>query len=351
MSACGARGIDCLIIADDLTGACDSAVHFAGAGVRVCVPLDPDAAPNDAQVLAWSTESRNIDPVEAACRVRRLGSRLRAQGPRIVYKKIDSTLRGNTGIEIIAALEAFGCDAAIINPAFPAMGRIVHRGSLYVPGDPGFRPVALSEWLRDCGAETCAHVDAGSVAAAIDSGTRFISIDAQCDEHLAALLQEALAIKKRILWVGSAGLASALARHFTIPHAAQPIAASTRGPVLFCIGSDHPVTIEQQRRLAEQSRVAHVVLRIPPDCRGLGQLRPTVSNCQPAALFVCGGDTASLVCSALGVNSIELRREFAPGIPEGILHGGVLDGIPVLTKSGGFGKPDDLLGIAEYFNG
>jgi uncharacterized protein YgbK (DUF1537 family) len=284
------------------------------------------------------------------CRIRQLAGPVRDHGPRIIYKKIDSTLRGNTGIEIVAALEAFSCDAAVINPAYPAMGRIVHRGCLHVPGDAGLRPVALAAWLHACGADTCAHVPAGSIAAAIDSGARFVSVDSGCDGDLAALVQETLAIGKRILWVGSAGLAYALARQLAIGRPTQRVSLSSHGPVLFCIGSDHPVTVEQQRRLGEQRRGAHVVLRIVRDCSGLEPLRHAVSNCQPGALFLCGGDTASLVCGALGVHFIELRREFAPGIPEGILHGGALDGIPVLTKSGGFGKPDDLLRIAEYFH-
>ena len=52
--------------------------------------------------------------------------------------KIDSALRGNTGLEIAAALESFHCDAAIVCPAFPNMHRVVEAGFLRVTDAPEF---------------------------------------------------------------------------------------------------------------------------------------------------------------------------------------------------------------------
>lgn len=336
----------CILIADDLTGACDSAVHFAAGGLRTFVPLAPDAAPGGAQVLAFSTESRGLTPADAACRIRQLAGWLRACQPRILFKKIDSVLRGNSGFEIVAALDAFACDAAVVNPAFPAMGRTVRAGALHSDRDAGFEPIELAGWLRARGAEPCAHVAAGSLASAIEAGARFISLDAVCAEDLAALAAEVLALRRRILWAGSAGLAGALARQLA-PGSSPPESGLRHGPVLFSIGSDHPVTLEQQRRLAEERGLAAFPITAGSS---LDALRQRVAEQRPAALFVSGGDTASLVCAAMGARSIELRREFAPGIPLGILHGGGADGLPILTKSGGFGAPDDLIRIADYFH-
>ncbi len=50
------------------------------------------------------------------------------------FKKIDSTLRGPVGAEIQAAMTAAGASIAIVAPAFPAMGRIVERGTLRTTG-------------------------------------------------------------------------------------------------------------------------------------------------------------------------------------------------------------------------
>jgi D-threonate/D-erythronate kinase len=323
-----AAQLECLLIADDVTGACDSAVQFAAAGLRVFVPLahNPELP---ADVLAFSTDSRDIDPAEASCRIRMLAGMVEAFRPRILYKKIDSILRGNSGVETVAAIEAFGCDTVVVNPAFPAMGRIVRGGCLAVPRDPAFGPIELSRWLHANGAQ---------------SGARIVLSDAVCDEDLTALAAELLASNRRTLWVGSGGLAAALARQLggdRVPPGESPAGC---GPVWFCIGSDHPVTTEQQRRLAERQGV-HVILPVRR-----GQPVRELPDCRPAAIFLCGGDTASAVLAALGARSIELRREFAPGIPQGILHGGDFDGVPLLTKSGAFGEPDDLVRIAEYFH-
>jgi len=312
----------CAVIADDLTGACDSGVQFAAAGLRTTVPLSTSV---DSEVVAYSTDSRDVDLAEAVCRLRRLAGQVKAK---FLFKKIDSTLRGNTTIEILAALDVFGCELAVVNPAFPAMGRIVEKGHLRVTTDPSFRPIDIPAALR---------VAAG---AAFDS--RFTTFDAIEQADLVAKAEAMFADPRKILWVGSAGLASALAR---LVGSGEPfdLPVPRPGPALFCIGSDHPVTVEQVRRLAA-ARPGHVVLRV-----GRGRF-DGVRGIRPSALVLSGGDTASLVCRSIGVESIDLRRELAPGIPAGILHGGALDGIPVVTKSGGFGAPDDLIHIADYFH-
>jgi uncharacterized protein YgbK (DUF1537 family) len=238
---------------------------------------------------------------------------------KVIFKKIDSTLRGNTAVEIVAALDAFGCNVALVNPAYPAMGRLVERGWLYVTTDPSFEPVHLPTWLPD---ERCLCFDA------------FQQED--LDDHVRTVMK----IGRRVLWVGSAGMAAALARYFAKGGPGE-LPVEHPGPVLFCIGSNHPVTLEQERRVIEQRDA--IVLRVE---RGFFEA-PRV---RPSALFLCGGDTAAVACRAFGVRSIDLRRELAPGIPAGIVRGGLYDGLPVVTKSGGFGAPDDLILISDYFH-
>ena len=69
----------------------------------------------------------------------------------------------------------------------------------------------------------------------------------------------------------------------------------------------------------------------------------------PRALVLSGGDTASLVCRALGVRGIQLADEIVPGVPWGYLSGGVFDRALVATKSGGFGAPHALIQVADFF--
>jgi uncharacterized protein YgbK (DUF1537 family) len=75
----------------------------------------------------------------------------------------------------------------------------------------------------------------------------------------------------------------------------------------------------------------------------------SLSGIRVAALFLTGGDTGTLVCNAIGAQSIDLRDEIEPGFPWGILDGGMFHGLPVASKSGGFGEQDALLCCAEFF--
>jgi uncharacterized protein YgbK (DUF1537 family) len=84
------------------------------------------------------------------------------------------------------------------------------------------------------------------------------------------------------------------------------------------------------------------------------QIRRVVASVVGERIGCCvmtGGDTAALVCRALGVRSLRLTEEYAPGLPQGVAVGGVLDGVTVVLKSGGFGSEDVLCGMAERFAG
>jgi uncharacterized protein YgbK (DUF1537 family) len=344
--------LECLLIADDLTGACDAAVHFARRGYRTHVRLDSHCA--ETSVLAISAESRHLSAAELRPVMDELARRLPIAQARILFNKIDSTLRGNVGAEIAAALTAFGCDAAVITPAFPAMGRTVEEGYLRVRDAEA---IDMAARLRSQGLEACAHVQPWAVYAAIQAGARFISVDAACDRDLDTIAAAGLESGRRILWSGSAGLASALAR--TLPcwagrgprSRAVTAAPQPASSVLFCIGSDHPVTVEQQRHLLALGRSEHVVLNLPVRQTSLERVRELVEDAAGAAtaLVLSGGDTASLVCRALGVRRIQLEDEIVPGIPWGYLSGGAFDGWRVATKSGGFGAPHALIQVADFF--
>jgi len=70
--------------------------------------------------------------------------------------------------------------------------------------------------------------------------------------------------------------------------------------------------------------------------------RAAVERERPGGLFLTGGSTARACLLALGVAGLRLEREPLPGIAAGVALGGVWDGRPVITKSGGFGAPDAI---------
>lgn len=131
------------IVADDLTGSGDTAVQFVRAGWPTQLSVGragqalADPAAGRAEVIAVTTHSRPLPGPQAAAVVRDDVAALRAAGVRRLYKKVDSTLRGAFKAEIDAARQAWRDDAiAVVCPAFPATGRTVRDGILYVDGRP-----------------------------------------------------------------------------------------------------------------------------------------------------------------------------------------------------------------------
>jgi uncharacterized protein YgbK (DUF1537 family) len=362
--------LDCLLVADDLTGACDAAVHFAIRGIRPAAVLFARGTKiAGARVLAVSTESRDLPPAEIRRSLAGVAEEFPGDAAARVFKKIDSTLRGNTGLEIAAALESFDCDAAVVCPAFPRMRRVVESGFLRVTGAPEFDPIDVAARRQLQSGLACAATQADGIEASLSAGSRLVSVDAKCDEDLDRIAAAISPMGRQILWAGSAGLASALARRLGEACAGNA-APGRRGAALFCIGSDHNVTMAQQScLLAERpsaifhphdatqavicdalERAQHVILRIARGLVTAEEVCERIAGVPAAALVLSGGDTASVVCRAVGVQWIELYDEIVPGVPRGILHGGDFDGLSVATKSGGFGDRDALIQIADFYS-
>jgi uncharacterized protein YgbK (DUF1537 family) len=127
-------------IADDYTGASDLANTLTRNGLRtvqtIGVPDEPlklDAV--DAVVI--SLKSRSIPAAAAVAAAKSAEAWLRAQGAAHILFKIcstfDSTDAGNIG-PVTSAL----CDGAsvLVTPAFPATGRTVYQGHLFVNAVP-----------------------------------------------------------------------------------------------------------------------------------------------------------------------------------------------------------------------
>jgi D-threonate/D-erythronate kinase len=136
-----------LVIGDDMTGANATGALFARRGLRtVCVaePANLARLAGEFDVLVIDIASRHLPAEEAAQRVR---AAVAASGGEVqlVIKRVDTTLRGNVGAELDAALEqlrkqsAHARVRAIMVPAFPTAGRTTVGGIQLVDG------IALTE--------------------------------------------------------------------------------------------------------------------------------------------------------------------------------------------------------------
>lgn len=129
-----------LVIADDLTGANDTAAQFAKRGISVLVltgATDVSLAANAPyQVVAVNTESRHLAGAQAAEAVSRWVERGLKAGYTHFYKKTDSTLRGNVGGELEAFMKVSGRRILPFIPAAPKLKRTTVGGVQNVDGKP-----------------------------------------------------------------------------------------------------------------------------------------------------------------------------------------------------------------------
>src|SRR5690625_5114788 len=125
------------MIADDLTGANDSGVHLAKDGHQTTVVMDVAAMENEhPEALVIDTDSRLLAPDQAYERVKRAAIYTKKRAAHIVFKKMDSTFRGNVGSELDAMYDVYTPDFVVLAPAFPDNGRTMRDGFYAVHGQP-----------------------------------------------------------------------------------------------------------------------------------------------------------------------------------------------------------------------
>jgi len=254
------------IIADDLTGAMDTGVGFARIGLNTIITFGNEI-PSEAAAVVVSTDSRADSPEMAYRKTEKEAGKLAGL---YVYKKIDSTLRGNIGSELMALVDTLHIEKVIVCPAFPGNKRTVLNGELLVENIP----VNKTHFSRDpfcpvteAHIPTLLHEQAGFRTGSIgleevekgpahiaqqisSSQQRVIVVDAVEQVHLRYIAEALIVGGKSWLPCGSAGLAGELP--FAFGHKARnvrPADPSASGkPVLLVIGSRNDSTARQLRK-------------------------------------------------------------------------------------------------------
>jgi 4-hydroxythreonine-4-phosphate dehydrogenase len=444
------RDLAVAVVADDLSGGADCGVSFAHAGLDVAIQLDRHAAPPGwAQAAVIPTDSRDAGAEESRAAVTEAVAALASRHPALWYKKIDSTLRGHLALELAAAIHGVRPDLTIVAPAFPAHGRTVTGGRGFLNGTPlesaevwqasgRTGPAHLPDLLRAPGGRAgglrvrslglddiragrageflagAASTGAVGSAAGNAAGTASVVVcDAEADDDLAAIVAGGLAAGglaagRRILWVGSAGLA----QHLAGLHAGGRAGVSPPGlpagegdkPVAVVVGSAagaaagqlgylesrpgirvvrvHPATIlpgapagggstGAAHDLAAAGRALGEALAsgqdvalgfVPPGApggllldtaasrvlsRALGELVARYND-QIGGIVATGGDTARAVLGACGITALRPVGEVVTGVPVSIASP---DGRPVVTKAGAFGDDQVLARAVDVLHG
>jgi D-threonate/D-erythronate kinase len=326
------------VLADDLTSAADGAAPFVARGLKARIgrgELPRQAAP----VVAVDSASRSATSSQAAGRVTRLTARL--AGCAVLYKTVDSTLRGHITAELDACFAASGRTSLVFAPAFPEAGRTTVGGIQLVDGVP----VAESSYGQDP-VHPARH---SALADLIPGSIRNVTlIDAVTQDELDAQIA-AIGDPESILWLGSPGMAAALARRFAPVQAAPAPVDGTSGDVLVVIGSANPRSHRQAdliRELGGVTLLCGPAAREPDPAAVLrliaAEAARELKDHRFGALVATGGDTMEAILDILNVREFEILQELDPGFP--LARARLGDGRPLLLamKAGGFGNDDTL---------
>jgi D-threonate/D-erythronate kinase len=340
-----------ILLADDLTGACDAGAAFLHAGrtVRVWFGANVQYSAPEA-VQAFTTNSRALSSGRAAQIVSRAATALASDSNSFFFKKVDSACRGPLGAEILAAHRALSTSAMLFAPAFPSAGRTVHNGILEIHGSAGrVRRIKLAGLFPLMVRHRIGLVSGPSeLEPALHSGKTILICDSETQADLEALVRIAQTLPG-LLYAGSAGLAQALAGLNSVSQPAALIPPAER--TLLIAGSMHPVTRLQLQTL-DRSRFPGVrVKRARVPFAAASRIRSAFRSHKPQALILTGGETALLAVHALQAHSFILQGEISPGIPWGLVQGGIAHGCVVVTKSGGFGGPEAFNEILAALQG
>jgi D-threonate/D-erythronate kinase len=399
-----------LILADDLTGAADCAIAFGRRGHAAVVTWGEigDASDRRLPVLAYDAASRALAAEAAAGRHADVLARLSEPG-RLLFKKIDSTLRGQPAAEIAAALahqkSRSGSAFGVFAPAFPATGRTTIDGRVRVNGraleeaevwqrDHTYPNADLADVLATAGIRgekiPLGTIRGGDLRAAFSrlagEGDVIAVCDAETDHDLRLIAAASLAASSATFFIGSAGLAHALASLDAGDVGEPPRITASASGTLIVVGSLAGASRTAARELVATGTVKHfpvapetllnggagqaslaagvtrrlsgggdalieIMMDDEPDLSlgprlSLG-LADALQSVAPAigAFAATGGETAAILLSRFGVNGIRLADEIEPGVSLGLTLGKL--SVPVATKAGAFGDKLSLIRISE----
>ena len=376
---------DIRVLADDLTGALDTAAAFSGAiPVFIDRPDTEVLAAVGSPVSVVATPTRDVAPqdltrfLEPCLQWFRSGS--------LAFKKVDSLLRGNSFAEVAWLLQQGCFEQAIFAPAFPSQGRVTMDSSQWVVDRESVTGArnAVSGVFGEIFLRYGLHSSSFSTPGDVE--TQVWTPDVVSDADLDTVTDIALRLPGgKKLWCGSAGLAQALARKAGLAPrvvVAQPLPVET-GPTILISASHHQVFRSQwdflrlrgtalavaENGCSEEINAALMALRqgaenawfdlsprekITPqqasDLLTMHTRRLAEELPKPAQLVVVGGDTLLGLCRAAGVKALLAQPSIRNGWGCARLMGGAWNGVPCYSRSGAFGGVDDLTALLGALN-
>lgn len=374
-----------LLIADDYTGANDTGIKIAERGYEVEISLKTDEV-IDSDICVIDTESRNISGNDARKIINKtLTSINNLDDYLFIYKKVDSTLRGNIKEECEEIIKYYKPEIVIFNPAYPVLGRKVIDGIHFVndlrlketefASDPE-KPVEEDDIRKIFDTTSCHHnLEEVRNGLTIEEGVN--TFDTELDSDLAEIAKKCLDLNKKILYIGSAGLCDALFDELIIKDPVLAIVGSVSKEnevaVDYCAkmgvkvleltlkdfvedkyentlktaletldsGEDLLITTSKNRKSYEESKsyLENKGLNQDKEFRKLIEVlvEEVIKKSKLSGLFITGGTTAFNALKALKASGTVLLRELEPGIIISEIKG-LEDELLMVSKAGAFGN-------------
>lgn len=393
------------IIADDFTGAVDVATGITQVGHHaVIVTAQQDLSEIQADVIVLALKTRSIDSAQAVHVSLSAAQQLIEAGVDQIYFKycstFDSTSQGNIGPVSDALSDLLDAHVVVFNPAFPANGRVVRDGNLYVndvlledspmrnhplnPMTQSYLPTLLNQQSQYKSVTvSLADIRNRLMSTVMQSAqtldTRYFVTDSVTENDLSLVAEECATHR---LVTGGSALAVALATQRK-PLGSLISSRSENGRMAIIVGSTSAVTQRQvdHFRSVNPDNVYCLMWDEPSTTVRDALAFLTVSNpakpvlvasyrsiddvlelqarfgIQASAnmveeanvrlaqelvrqgitrLMVAGGETSGAVVTGLGVTRLEISQQISPGLAWAITD----SGIAVALKSGNFGSDD-----------
>ena len=297
------------VIADDLTGAMDTGVQFCKNGMRTvvyfggCLAVEKQGSAIKPEVIVIDTDTRWESPGRAYEKVRKISEILKLTGIKRVYKKVDSTLRGNVGSELNAVMDAWNAHLAYVAPAFPAMRRVTVDGrqllngkpledteiasdlisparSSYIPEILEYRPERKIAHIGLQEIEMGEHSLVERIAELVREGMHILVLDAVTQDHLGIIARAIAKSEFHEVMCGSAGLAAELPGAFgLVGRKPCEIPRLKKGlPALVVAGSRSQITQEQLRFLGANKDLPVRWLTLDIDETVSGRTSPVINE-------------------------------------------------------------------------
>ncbi len=394
-----------LMLADDFTGSGDAGVQLTKNGIEAHIIFDTQKIDPEKSYVV-DTESRNIPAEDAYQIVKEILQNMEPYPYEYYYKKMDSTLRGNLKAEITAAEEVLKPDLIVFNPANPDSNRTVVDGTLLMNGvrimeteimrDPLCLVTEdnLEKLMQKEMNEPVTHFSLTEIREnKMDIGdAKIVTFDVLENADMDAVVNYILSLDKKVLWVGSAGMANSLVKAMrkqypvlsligsisqtsrTQVQVAQEagatvvemnIAALLQGgdinkvaaeavsllqdgqDVIVVTAKEHEDYLEAIAVGEQKSMDRIEVAKYTQSC--IGKLSTLIlKQAKVCGCFLTGGDTAISVNNYNHAHGAKLVDEVLPIIALIELDGGDYPGLPCIVKGGSIGDHEALAKSIAY---